>query len=140
MRSHNQFRTVSLQFAGSRVTGWHRPTDAAPEPVDLTLEVVPFPGQLSGLLMRALPLSEGMAISFPTYVFDDGRVTDATAVVRGLQDLELPDGRQVSAWAIDAELAGQPLTWWVAEESRKPILTEVKPIAGVTLRVEFLEE
>lgn len=140
VRSHNQFRTVSLEFAGSRVTGWHTPTEADPEPVDLTLEVVPFPGQLSGLVMRTLPLEEGLAISMPTYVFDDGRVTEATAVVRGLDDLELADRGPVPAWAIDADLAGQKLTWWLAEDTREPILTEVKPLPGVTLRVEFLQD
>jgi hypothetical protein len=122
------------------VTGWHEPADADPEPVDLNLEVVPFPWQLSGLVMRTLPLAEGMAVSIPTYVYDDGRVIEATAVVRGVEDLELADGREVPAWAIDVDLAGQKLTWWLAEGSRDPILTEVKPMPGVTLRLEFLEE
>jgi dipeptidyl aminopeptidase/acylaminoacyl peptidase len=140
IRSHNQFRTVSVEFDGPRVTGWHEPTGADPEPVDLTLQVVPFPWQLSGLVMRAVPLSEGLAVSMPTYVYDDGRVIEATAVVRGVEDLELADGHPVSAWAIDVDLAGQKLTWWLTEEDRAPILTEVKPIPGVTLRLEFFEE
>ncbi len=140
VRSHNQFRAVSLEFAGPHVTGWHEPRGAQPEPVDLTLETVPFPWQLSGLVVRTLPLEEGLAVSMPTYVYDDGRMKEAIAVVRGLEDLELADGRRVSAWAIDVGLADQKLTWWLAEGNREPILTEVKPVPGVTLRLEFTQE
>ena len=67
-RSHAVPRTLSLDYAGTTVSGTYAPTDSAPRPIERVTAVPTFDAAMLDIILAALPLAAGYTTRLPMYI------------------------------------------------------------------------
>src|SRR5690348_9521094 len=80
-RSHQPTKTMSLDFAGARVTGMVAPKDSAEHAVDMDTTVPVFNSTDADLVVASLPLRDGYRAVLPFYTYELGGLERDTVTV-----------------------------------------------------------
>ncbi|HEX7118653.1 MAG TPA: hypothetical protein VF212_07700 [Longimicrobiales bacterium] len=134
-RSHNPQRVMALDFAGAKITGTITPASGAVQPIDVELDGPVFDSNPLDLVVRALPLAEGYAVSIPLYLHEAGGKFQVVARVTGSEAVDLGDGATEDAWVVDVEAAGQSSRFWISKTSREMLRQGSSPAPGVELEI-----
>lgn len=134
-RSQNARRALVLDFDGARVTGSLTPAGGAAQPVQATLDGAVFDANALELVLRALPLREGYAVNIPAYLHEAGGKVWVKARVTGSEHVDAGGGAHAEAWVVEAEIAGQKITYWIAKERRELLKQVLVPAPGIELRL-----
>ncbi|HEX7240426.1 MAG TPA: hypothetical protein VF263_09185 [Longimicrobiaceae bacterium] len=128
-RSQQPRRTVALDFDGRRVTGSVAEAGGQPVPFDTTVAVPVFDAANLDLLVRALPLREGLAARFPVFDRDNGGLLWYSVRVAGTDRLDAGE-----AWRVEAQMGGTRSILWVDRATRALARMEAEIQPGVVLR------
>lgn len=129
-RSHQPRRTMVLTFDGSHVMGSVTSAQGEPATFDSTFVTPVFDSSNWDLLIRALPLREGLAVRFPVYDHDNGGLVWYTARVAGV---ERP-GAGPESWRIEGQVGPVRNTLWVDRQTRDLVMLEAEVQPGVFVR------
>jgi len=136
-RSHQpNSRTLTLDFAGSRVTGFNQ-VGAKRDAIDLTTPAALFDSFSADLVVLALPLQAGQAFKFAQYVYEKGGADWVRGRVVGAQPLPAPDGKSSRpAWVVQTFGADQStVTYWLDAPTRQLLQVEyVRPGRELIMR------
>ena len=123
-RRHALLREAGLSF---RI----EPADVD-ETIDLTLDAAPFgPGSV-GLIVRAVPMTEGYLATAHTFSADD-RLEEMTFEVVGAEEVGLDDGTTVTAMAVEMRLDGRTQRYLIDPETRELVKMAVAPAPGASI-------
>ena len=117
-----------IAFSSSRAIGWMWQPTGDSLRIDVPLNGRTFSSSSFDLVLRASPLADGWRTSVPAFVTSSRAVVPMTARVNGK---EVVDG--VSCFRVDAEFQGMPVTFWIAEASRRMCKQEMRPQVGLVL-------
>ncbi|MGH7546252.1 MAG: alpha/beta fold hydrolase [Gemmatimonadota bacterium] len=134
-RSRNARRTLALDYAPGAVSGSVTPAGGAAEPIQSSLDAPAFDGGTLDLVLRSLPLKEGFAAQVPIYLHEAGGTVLAEAHVKGAEPAQAGEDASVDCWVVEAQLAGQTLTFWIAKESRALVKQVLTAAPGVEIRI-----
>ena len=129
-RSHQPRRTMVLAFDGARVRGSVSPTQGETVTFDSTLATPVFDSSNWDLLVRSLPLREGLEARFPVYDHDNGGLVWYTARVTGV---ERPDAGPES-WRVEGQTGPVRSTLWVDRQTHDLVKVEAEVQPGVFVR------
>jgi hypothetical protein len=122
-RSHQPTKTMSLDFAGARVTGLITPKDSAAHPVDMDTTVPVFNSTDADLVVASLPLAEGYRAILPFYTYELGGLERDTVTVLRIEKIPTPDGER-SAWVTRVADPFLHITYWIDTSSRDVLQAE----------------
>ncbi|TGE23337.1 DUF3108 domain-containing protein [Hymenobacter metallicola] len=125
-RSHQpNGRTLALDFAGPRVTGFNQ-VGAQRTAVDLTTSAPLFDSFSADLVVLALPQRAGQAFKFAQYVYEKGGLDWVRGRIVGAQPLPAPDGKASRpAWVVQTFGADQStVTYWLDASTRRLLQVE----------------
>ncbi|PJJ58855.1 DUF3108 domain-containing protein [Hymenobacter chitinivorans] len=137
-RSHQpNSRTLTLDFAGARVTGFNQvgPQRTA---VDLTTPAALFDSFSADLVVLALPLRAGQPFKFAQYVYEKGGQDWVRGRIVGAQPLPAPDGKSSRpAWVVQTFGADKStVTYWLDAPTRRLLQVEfVRPGRELIMRL-----
>ena len=114
LRSYNKQRTMSLDFAGDRVTGSYVPTDSAAKPIDYPFSEPLFDSAIIDLVYAALPLREGYAARVPGYIYELGGMAWFDLDVTGKS---IVAGHEV--WQARMTMPRVTMTWLIDTHTRQ---------------------
>jgi len=122
-RSHQPTKTMSLDFAGARVTGLITPKDSAAHQVDMDTTVPVFNSTDTDLVIASLPLAEGYHAILPFYTYELGGLERDTVTVLRIEKIPTPDGER-SAWVTQVADPFVHITYWIDTSSRDVLQAE----------------
>ncbi|UOQ55025.1 DUF3108 domain-containing protein [Hymenobacter cellulosivorans] len=125
-RSHQpNGRTLALDFAGARVTGFNQ-VGTQRTAVDLTTPAALFDSFSADLVVQALPLRAGQAFKFAQYVYEKGGQDWVQGRIIGARTLPSPDGRTSQpAWVVQTFGKDQStVTYWLDASTRRLLQVE----------------
>ena len=122
-RSHQPTKTMSLDFAGARVTGLVTPKDSAAHSVDMDTAVPVFNSTDTDLVVASLPLAEGYRAVLPFYTYELGGLERDTVTVLRIEKIPTPDGER-SAWVTQVADPFVHITYWIDTSSRDVLQAE----------------
>ncbi|MCB2379616.1 hypothetical protein LGH70_18615 [Hymenobacter sp. BT635] len=126
-RSHQpNGRTLALNFAGPRVTGFNQ-VGSQRTAVDLTTSAALFDSFSADLVVLALPLRAGQAFKFAQYVYEKGGPDWVRGRIVGAQPLPAPDGKTSRpAWVVQTFGSDKTtVTYWLDPSTRRLLQIEV---------------
>lgn len=122
-RSHQPTKTMSLDFAGARVTGLVAPNDSAAHAVDMDTAVPVFNSTDADLVVASLPLAEGYHAVLPFYTYELGGLERDTVTVLRIEKIPTPDGER-TAWVAQLADPFVHITYWIDTRSRDVLQAE----------------
>lgn len=122
-RSHQPTKTMSLDFAGARVTGLVAPNDSAAHAVDMDTTVPVFNSTDADLVVASLPLAEGYHAVLPFYTYELGGLERDTVTVLRIEKIPTPDGER-TAWVAQLADPFVHITYWIDTRSRDVLQAE----------------
>ena len=129
-RSSDARRTLRLDFRADSVKGAMTPAAGAAQAIAVGTDTALFDAAAADLVLRTLPLAETYAVRLPVYLHEGGGRLWMPARVVGSERIDAVD-----TWKVEAQLAGQTVTSWIAKDTRALIRTEFLAGPGVTLRL-----
>ncbi|MDB4950334.1 MAG: hypothetical protein JWM27_2983, partial [Gemmatimonadetes bacterium] len=131
-RSTQPRRSIALTFERGRMTGSVTPVGGAPVKVDTAGAVPAFDSSSWDLVLRALPLREGLSVRYAVFDVDLPGQTWYSARVTGV---ERPAGAAGDAWRVETERGdGHQATVWIDRATREVVQVEAQMGPGVLLR------
>lgn len=122
-RSHQPTKTMSLDFAGARVTGTVAPKDSAAHHVDMDTTVPVFNSTDADLVVASLPLADGYRAVLPFYTYELGGLERDTVTVLRSEKFVGPDGER-KAWVAQLADPFLHITYWIDADSREILQAE----------------
>jgi len=119
-QSHNDARTVRLDFAADRVRGQTTPADSAPTFFDRRLGVAPFEWNVLALAVSALPLEQGYCARLPVYTDRLDRVSWYEVRVVANTSIERKSRGPEAVWEVVAQpdSAAPQARYWISRKHR----------------------
>ncbi len=127
-RAHQPRRAVALDFDGRRVRGSITPTGGAPTAVDTASPRPAFNPGSWDLVLRALPLAEGLAVRYAVFDVDQPGERWYSARVVGV---ERPEGTTAEAWKVEMERGATKVTAWIDRSTREVLRVETAMGGGI---------
>lgn len=134
-RSHQPAKTMTLDFAGARVTGMVAPKDSAPHPVDMDTMVPVFNSTDADLVVASLPLADGYRAILPFYTYELGGLERDTVTVLRSETFAAPGGER-KVWVTQLSDPFLRLTYWIDAGTREIVQAEfVRRSDGMVMRM-----
>lgn len=124
-------RSMTLDFAGPRVTGAYTPAHQPSRPIDHHMEARPYDSSIWDLVIAALPLREGYEARIPYYVYEQGGLVWYTARVDGAESFTLRDGTTADTWTVAVTEEGRPRArLWIPRTGPREVLRQTFYFGG----------
>jgi hypothetical protein len=120
-QSHNDARTIRLDFVADRVRGRTTPADSAPTFHDRRLGVPPFEWNVLALAVAALPLEKGYCARLPVYTDRFDRVSWYKVQVVGDTSIQRKSRGPEPVWEVVARAdstAPPQARYWISRRHR----------------------
>jgi len=122
-RSHQPTKTMSLDFAGARVTGLVAPKDSEAHALDMNTMVPVFNSTDADLVVASLPLADGYHAILPFYTYELGGLERDTVTVLRTEKIPTPDGAR-TAWVAQLADPFLHITYWIDTATRDVVQAE----------------
>lgn len=128
-------QTLVVRFDGRRAIAEETKPSGATARLDSTYATAMFDSNIYDLVLAALPLEAGYAVTLPIYIYERGGLVAAAIVVTGEDAVRVGD-REVRCWVVTATWGGRTATHWVGQEDRRIWKLTSAAGPGATFRMQ----
>lgn len=130
-RSHNESRTMRLDFDLAHVSGSVAPRSGDPKTVDQTTTVRAFDSNIADVVYAALPLADGYSASIPTYIYEEGGL-----VWNQITVTSSPPVGEEPVWLVRVHSPTRDVEYWIAKRSRAVVRSRYQIAPGRAFIIE----
>ncbi len=127
-RGHNAGGTLSIDFAGVKVTGSKKDSEGSAQAIDQTLTEKVFDANIMDFLVQALPLATGYSARVPLYIYERGGLVWYDVKVAGERTAE---GKP--AWDVELKTPEAVIHYLVDKADRANLGYEVTMATGMKM-------